>query len=83
MTGPLLRSAFRSLRVFWTGYKQIHERQQLRNRPWKEDLLHFGIDGRLHGHIPPPNDGRRNSSTSDGWCTGCARLTKKADLAGP
>jgi hypothetical protein len=40
--------------VFWTGYKQIHERQQLRNRPWKEDLLHFGIDGRLHGHIHHP-----------------------------
>ena len=73
MTEPLLRSAFRSLREVYAGYMQIHERQQLRNQPWKEDLLHFGIDGRLHGHISPPNDGRRHSVTSDGWCPGWAR----------
>lgn len=69
----LLRSAVRYLRELYAGHKQIYERQQLRNRPWEEDFLHFAVDGRLHGHIPPPDDGRRHSTTADGWCTGWAR----------
>ena len=70
MISQPLRSAARSLRAFYAGYKQLHERQQLRNRPWAEDFLHFGLDGRLHGHITPSADGRGRSVTSDGWCPG-------------
>ena len=69
----VLRSTLPALREFYAGYKRIHERRQLLDRPWEEDLLHFARDGQLHGHIPPPNDGRRHSVTSDGWCPGWAR----------
>jgi hypothetical protein len=64
---------WRALREFWAGYRRIFERQQLLNRPWEEEFLHFTPDGQLHGHIPPPDDGRRLSVTSDGWCPGWAR----------
>ena len=73
----LLRPQWRALREFWNTYQRIHERQQLRNRPWEEDLLHFALDGQLHGHLPPPNDGRRHSVTSDGWCPGWAEQARR------
>ena len=59
----------RSLRGFFLGYQRIHERRQLKDRPWLEDVLHFARDGQLHGHLLPPDD-RRRSTTSDGWCPG-------------
>jgi hypothetical protein len=83
MTSPLLSAAAQSLRAFYTGYKKIHERQQLCNRPWEEDLLHFAADGQLHGRIPPPDDGRRHSVTSDGWCTGLSHERPHPGLPSP
>lgn len=59
------------LRKFVQDYERLYERQQLLNRPWEEDLLHWSWDGQnwqLHGHLSPPTDGRRRSTTSDGWC---------------
>ena len=53
----------------------LHERRQLLDRPWEEDLLHWHRDGdswQLHGRHAPPADGRRRSTTSDGWCPGTA-----------
>lgn len=71
--GEALVRSLRALRGFWAGYRRIHERRQLLDRPWEEDLLHFGRDGRLHGHLAPPADGRRHSVTSDGWCVAARR----------
>ena len=51
----------------------LHERRQLLDRPWEEDFLHWHRDGdrwELHGEHAPPADGRRHSTTGDGWCPG-------------
>ncbi len=53
--------------------RELHERQRLLDRPWEEELLHWHRDGdswQLHGSQPPPADGRRRSTTADGWCPG-------------
>lgn len=50
----------------------MRERRSLQDRPWEEDLLHWALDGSLHGTISPPYDGRRRSTTTDGWCPGWA-----------
>jgi hypothetical protein len=45
----------------------------LLNHPWEEEYLHWvgsGEGQRLHGHLPPPSDGRRYSVTRGGWCRG-------------
>jgi hypothetical protein len=65
-------------RALWNRLRQLNatqielqERQQLLNQPWEEDFLHWSHDGhawQLHGHRPPPTDGRRHSVTPDGWC---------------
>ena len=75
----VLDRTWRALREFYAGYERIHERQQLLNRPWEEEFLHFARDGRLHGHLPPPEDNRRHSVTSDGWCPGWARETRPTE----
>jgi hypothetical protein len=57
-------------REFWTGYRELYERQNLLRRPWEEELLHWSFDGQdwqLHGHLDPP-PGRRRSTTRSGWC---------------
>jgi hypothetical protein len=46
----------------------MRERRALQRKPWEEDLLHWAKDGTLHGTVSPPADGRRRSTTSDGWC---------------
>ncbi len=60
----------RRLRTFWDTQVWLRERQQLRMRPWEQDLLHWSLSSEgwvLHGHLPPP-PGRRRSVTRDGWC---------------
>jgi hypothetical protein len=63
-------SLLEGLRDYFAVYKRLHEHQALRNRPWEEDFLHWSLDGELHGHLPPPQQGRRHSVASDGWCPG-------------
>lgn len=79
--GELAQRTLQALREFYSGYSRIHERQSLLNRPWEEDLLHFARDGSLHGHLPPPTDGRRHSVTSDGWCPGWAQQMRQSQAA--
>jgi hypothetical protein len=67
-----------SLSRFWAAYSVLHERRQLLERPWEEDLLHWALDGSLHGHLPPPADGRRRSVTSEGWCPDWARQVSRS-----
>jgi hypothetical protein len=52
--------------------RALRERRALQSRPWEEDLLHWAKDGTLHGNVSPPSDGRRRSTTTDGWCPGWA-----------
>ena len=54
---------------------ELHERTWLLQHPWEEDYLHWVGDAeqrRLHGSVPPPQDGRAHSTTRGGWCRGLA-----------
>jgi hypothetical protein len=66
-----LRRLLSRLHAFHTAQAELYERMLLLNRPWEEEFAHWSYDGRdwhLHGHIPPPADGRRRSVTPGGWC---------------
>ncbi len=59
----------------------LQERRQLLDRPWEEDLLHWHRDGDswvLHGSAAPPADGRRRSTTRDGWCPGAVPRSRRS-----
>jgi len=71
------------LRTFLAEQERLYERQALRNRPWEEDFLHWSRDGALHGHLAPPDDGRRRSVTADGWCPGWAQERQRFPSTGP
>lgn len=61
------------LRSAWELSAELHARAALVDRPWEEEVLHWCADGRgwrLHGHLVPPADGRRRSTTPEGWCPG-------------
>lgn len=67
---PRLRRPLVRLREFVQTQEQLYERQQLLDRPWEEEFLHWCWNGQrwqLHGHLRPPH-GRRRSTTRDGWC---------------
>lgn len=67
-----MRTWWSSIRLPRALRRALRERRALADRPWEEDLLHWARDGSLHGSVPPPADGRRRSTTSDGWCPGWA-----------
>ena len=74
------------LREFNATQIELQERVLLLNRPWEEEFTHWAHDGhdwQLHGHRPPPADGRRHSVTSRGWCLGCRRPAGPSDQPGP
>lgn len=62
--------------------RAMRARRSLADRPWEEDLLHWAKDGTLHGHVSPPSDGRRRSTTADGWCPGWAIELQRRYLTG-
>lgn len=69
------------LREFNATQIELQERVSLLNRPWEEEVTHWAHDGhdwQLHGHRPPPADGRRHSVTPDGWCPGNRRLPPRS-----
>jgi hypothetical protein len=66
-----LRRLLGQLRDFHDRQVELAERQQLLNRPWEEEFLHWGQDGSLHGHLAPPGR-RRFSTTRSGWCLALA-----------
>ncbi len=57
------------LRGLYATSLELQERAALLNRPWEEEFLHWGADGRLHGDKTPPPGA--HSTTSTGWCPGC------------
>ena len=77
--------AAQRFRDFWGGFRELHERQALRQRPWEEELLHWSWDGenwQLHGHLDPPA-GRRRSTTSSGWCLALRGRSANEGHSGP
>ncbi len=69
------------VREFNATQVEMQERLLLLNRPEEEKYTHWAYDGhtwQLHGHLPPPDDGRRRSVTPDGWCLGCRRRPKRS-----
>ncbi|TNC24828.1 hypothetical protein [Amycolatopsis alkalitolerans] len=68
-------------REFLATQAELAQRQELLNRPWEEELLHWSYDGRgwrLHGHRVPPR-GRRRSTTRQGWCPGLRATQLRAE----
>ena len=57
-----------ALRRDFRGYAEIHQRRQLVDQPWKEEFLHLAPDGHVHGHLVPPDNRQRWSTTATGWC---------------
>lgn len=49
---------------------ELEQRRRLLSQPWLEDVMHWGLDGRLHGTQTPDPGCRRLSVTSNGWCPG-------------
>lgn len=82
-----MNSSTQRLQVYWARLREFHEvhvelveRQQLLNRPWEEDFLHWVTDGEhwyLHGHLVPPAGHRRHSVTRSGWCPALARSSRE------
>ena len=64
----MVRHILNALRRDLGAYAEIHHRRQLVDRPWREEMLHFAPDGHVHGHLVPPDDHRRWSTTATGWC---------------
>jgi hypothetical protein len=64
----MVRRITEALRRGFRGYAEIHQRRQLVDRPWREELIHFTPDGHVHGHLVPPDNRRRWSTTATGWC---------------
>ncbi|MTD58806.1 hypothetical protein [Amycolatopsis pithecellobii] len=67
---------FARLRGFLATQAELAQRQDLLNRPWEEDWLHWSHDGGewcLHGHVTPPPGRHRHSTTREGWCSGVRR----------
>ncbi|HKS48674.1 MAG TPA: hypothetical protein VJT49_26920 [Amycolatopsis sp.] len=58
------------LRDFLTQQTELTERRLLLDRPREEEFLHWGQDGRIHGHLLPPPGRRRLGTTRSGWCPG-------------
>ena len=54
----ILRAAAQNLRAYYAAYARLHERRELLNRPWEEEFLHYALDGKLHGHLLPPEQSR-------------------------
>jgi hypothetical protein len=70
-----------ALRTAASQQTELQERMWLLQRPWEEDYLHWvgeGEERRLHGTVPPPQDGRRYSVTRAGWCRGLAADVRRA-----
>jgi hypothetical protein len=59
-----------ALHRYWEQHKILHERRRLLDRPWLEDVLHWGPDGELHGEVAPSGTAGPSSVTSEGWCPG-------------
>jgi hypothetical protein len=77
----ILSRALLRLRAFHREQIELQERRMLRDRPWEEALLHWSFDGKqwnLHGHTPPPADGRRRSTTRTGWCPAVSPVPTRA-----
>jgi hypothetical protein len=67
--GGVARSVWARLRAVHAESLEASERLWLLQNPWQEELLHWGADGRLHGHRIPGST-RTHSTTSSGWCPG-------------
>ena len=67
--GGVARSLWARVRAIQAETLEASERMWLLQHPWQEELLHWGADGRLHGHRFPASK-RTASTTSSGWCPG-------------
>lgn len=57
---------------------ELEQRRRLLSQPWLEEVMHWGLDGRLHGTETPDPRCRRLSVTTNGWCPGLLRTARGA-----
>lgn len=55
-------------RLTWADIAELDQRRRLMAEPWREDFLHMGWDGRVHGRLLPPTGYPHLSVTRRGWC---------------
>ena len=80
----MLRRICRWWRNTWDDIAELEQRRILMLEPWREEFLHMGLDGRLHGRFVPPR-GRVGfragfSVTSSGWCPAVRGVPYRQDV---
>jgi hypothetical protein len=59
----------------WNDIGELEQRRILRAEPWREEFLHMGLDGQIHGRFVPPHGRHSYSVTSSGWCPGLREVS--------
>lgn len=61
-----LRKAAARFAEYRRTHIEMYERHLILLEPWTHDILHWGLDGTLHGSVAP--GGARPPVTRGGWC---------------
>ena len=64
----MLRRFAQWLQETWADVEELDQRRRLMAEPWREEFLHVGWDGHVHGQYVPPPGYPRLSVTRRGWC---------------
>lgn len=64
----MLQRFRRWCRTAWGDIGELEQRRMLMVETWREEYLHMGIDGRMHGRFLPPAGRPMFSVTGSGWC---------------
>jgi hypothetical protein len=70
----------RWLRTACGDSDELEQRRMLLLEPWREQYLHAGLDGRVHGWFLPPAGRHGVSVASSGWCPGVRGAWYRQDV---
>lgn len=71
---------WRWLRTTCGDIDELEQRRVLLLEPWREQYLHLGLDGRIHGRYLPPAGRPSFSVTSSGWCPAVRGAWQRQDV---
>jgi hypothetical protein len=77
----MLRRIVQWWRMTWADVDELEQRRRLMAEPWREEFLHRGWDGRVHGRFVPPVESDRFSVTGRGWCVAVLEDSARPDNA--
>jgi hypothetical protein len=75
----MLRRIAQWWRLTLADVEELEQRRRLMTEPWREQFLHIGWDGRVHGRLLPPMGSTQFSVTSRGWCVAATKLRDRAE----